>query len=137
MVSLFHLFGTFIFSLTILSIIGCSGSGGGGEEDGAGSPLSVSKLQWINSVNQGSYEFSGECLGEGVLINYTFSQAAPGDASADTGETALTAAPEDQSGSIACGEGAWTITGVDLSGFSEGDVTLTVSFGDYSAPPLP
>ena len=135
MISLFHLLSTFMLFFTILSIVGCSGPGE--EEEEASPPLSVSKLQSINSANQEGYQFSGKCLGEDVLINYTFSQAAPGaTGSTATGETALTTAPEDQTGSVACQEEAWTITGVNLSDFNEGDVTLTVSFGDYNAPPI-
>ena len=64
-----------VYLISLGTIAGRS-SGDGGDDDSPHSlPVSFGNLLWVNSENEGQYEFGGKCVGVGELT-YTFSAPA-------------------------------------------------------------
>ena len=123
-----NLFTILILSAIALSLLGCSDSGEGGNKGGSGPPpVMVGDLSRVNIATEMSYDFNGECTMEASHIFYEF-RVEPEPDSND--------APLVRSDMVACEQGAWQVSGVDLSIFEEGDITLVVTVGNYSTPPF-
>ena len=105
--------------LLIHVIFGCSGDSGK-ENQEQSSPLHFRELAWVNRLNQGNYEFGGSCTGSGTL-------------SYDLVEVTEEENPEKWSGKISCANEKWNEV-VNLDNFQDGDISLVVSFGNYTSP---
>ena len=101
-----------IFLCLILSSCFSSSSSSKGDE-----VLDISALGHINVVNVENFSFGGACSGlDGLTLHYSF-QTVPGGGG--TGEVV-------KQDSVVCTEGAWEVTGLDVSTWSDGDYQLTV-----------
>ena len=99
-------------------IFGCSSDSG--KEEERSSPLHFRELAWVNRLNQGNYEFGGSCTGSGTL-------------SYDLVEVTEEENPEKWSGRISCANEKWNEV-VNLDNFQDGDISLVVSFENYTSP---
>ena len=95
----------FILLALVSSFYGCEDS----EEILSPLDISMGEIVYVNSNNASLYELTGECIGDGLEIDYMIGS---------------------ESGSIYCINKKWTISNLDLSNEEDGPITVKIYVGN-------
>src|SRR5690606_18371643 len=82
--------------------------------------VAITAIADINAANDNNYGFSGTCETDGTAnVDYSV---------VDGDSTTL-------QGSVDCATGAWSVSGLDVTGLDDGSITVTIDHVDDAANP--